>query len=321
MLERESVKDKLSDKDRPRNGTLPTDDLNSNPIKCHNSLEDEHFQALDRKPSLEKHSKERSRHGSHNDGHEKCHTENNQGSQQVLKSIIQEDKNEDLSVISIDKNSDQSNRKLEDCDVLFRSRSSEENDQKSRSDFKGKTQHSPDRRKLGSAKEPRRKSKTSKSSKGSSESLSFDSSEKYSKTLKLVNVTDDRSAGRPKSSEAQNKKRKKRSGGKQSVLEFAQESDCMETSKPKNKRAKTKHEDKQTDCDREKPSMSFESYLNYDENVSKRRERSAVKKSKRAMRDGKDRAPYMKTLKSTLISCAASDKQVCLKMTKGFTCR
>lgn len=321
MLERESVKDKLNDKDHPINGTLPTDDLNNNPIKGHNSLEDEHFQALDRKPSSEKHSKERSRHGSHNDGLEKCHTENNQGSQQVLKSIIQEVKNEDLSVISIDKNSDQRNRKLEDCDVLFRSRSSEENDQKSSSDFKGKTQHSPDRRKLGSAKEPRRKSKTSKSSKGSSESLSFDSSEKYSKTLKLVNVTDDRSAGRPKSSEAQNKKRKKRSGGKQSVLEFAQESDCMETSKPKNKRAKTKHEDKQSDCDREKPSMSFESYLNYDENVSKRRERSAVKKSKRAMREGKDRAPYMKTLKSTLISCAASDKQVCLKMTKGFTCR
>lgn len=308
------------DKDCPSNGTLPTDDLNNNPIKPQNSLEEEHFQALDRNASLEKHSKERSRHGSHNDRHEKYHIENIQGSQQVLKSITYEDKNEGLSVFSIDKNSDQSNRKLEDCDVLFRSRSSEENDQKSRSDFKGKAQSSSDRRKVGSAEELRRKSKTSKSSKGSSESLSFGSSEKYSKTFKLVNVTDDRSAGRPKISEAQNKKRKKRSGGKQSVWEFAQESDCMESSKPKSKRAKTKHEDKQSDCDNEEPSMSFESYLNYDETVSKRRERSAVKKSKRATREGKDGAPYMKTLKSTLKSCAASDKQVCLKVTKGFTC-
>lgn len=320
-MESESAKDKLNEKDRPSNGTFPTDDLNNNPIKSDNSFEDEQFQALEGKASSEMHSKERSRHGSRNNGHEKCHTENNEGSQDVLKSAIHEDKNEDFSVISIDKNRDQSNRKLEDCDVLFSGRSSEENDQKSRSDFKAKTQHSSDRRKLGSTGEPQRKSKTSKSSKGSSESLSFDASEKYSKTLKLVNVSDDRSAGKPKSSEAQNKKKKKRSGGKQSLLEFAQESDCMESSKPKIKRAKTKHEDKQRDCDSEKPSMSFESYLNYDENVSKRRERSAVKKAKRATRQGNDRAPYMKTLKSTLISCAASDKQVCLKVTKGFTCR
>lgn len=306
-----SVKDKLNDKDCPSKGTFPTDDLNNNQITSQNSLKEEQFLALDRKPRSEKHSKDRSRHGSHNDRHEKCHAENNQVSQQVLRRVIHED--EDLSVISIDKNSDQKNRKLKDC---------EENDQKSRSHLKGKTQSSCNRGKLGSAEEPPRKSRTSKSSKGSSEFLSFDTSGKYSKTLKLVSVTDDRSAVRPKSSEAQNKKRKKRSGEKQSVLEFAQESDFMESSKPKNKRAKTKHEDQQSDCDSDEPSMSFESYLNYDENVSKRRVRLAVKKSKRPLIEGKDRTPYMRALKSTLISCAASDKSVSgCKLTKGFTYR
>lgn len=277
----------------------------------HKSLKEEDFLALDRKPRSEKRSKDRSRHGSHNDRHEKCHAENNQVSQQVLRRIIRED--EDLSVISVDKNGDQKNRKLKDCD---------ENEQKSRSDLKGKAQSSCNRGQLGSARESHRKSRTSKSSKGSSESLSFDTSEKKSKTLKLVSVTDDRSAVRPKSSEAQNRKRKKRSGEKQSVLEFAQESDCMEPCKPKNKKAKAKHEDQRSDCGRGEPSMSFESYLNYDENVSKRRERLAVKKSKRALREGKDRAPSMRTLKSTIISCAAADKPVSRdKSPKGFTCR
>lgn len=295
-----SVKDKLNDRDCPSNTTFPTDDLNNNQITFNESVKEEYFLAIERKPRSEKHRKDGSRHESHNDRHEKYHTENNQVSQQALRRITHED--EDLSVISIEQNSDQKNRRLKDCD---------ENDQKSRSDLKGKTKRSCNGRKLGSTKEPRRKSRTSKSSKGSSESLSFDTSEKYPKTLKLVSVTDDRSAVRPKSSEAQNKKRKKRSGEKQSVLEFAQESDCMETFNQKNKRAKTKHEDQQSVFDTEEPSMSFESYLNYDENVSKRRERLAVKKSKRALREGKDRTPYMRTLKSTLISCAASDKPVC----------
>lgn len=178
--------------------------------------------------------------------------------------------------------------------------------QKSKSDLKGKAKSSRNRGNVGSAKESHRKSRTSKSSKGSAESLSFDTGGKNSKTLKLVSVTDDRSAVRPKSSEAKNKKRKERIEEKQSVLGFAQESDCMESSKRKNKKAKAKHEDQQSDCDREEPSMSFESYLNYDKNVSKRTERLATKKWK----EGKDRAPYMRTLKSTLISCTASVKPV-----------
>lgn len=296
-----SVKDKLNDdKDCSSNGAFSTDDLNNNQIKSHCASEEDHFQASDRKPRSEKHSKDRSRRGSHNDRHQKCHTENNQVSQQR---ISHED--EDFGAISVNKIG-----KSEHCG---------ENDQKSRSDLKGKAESSSNRGKLGSAEQLHRKSKTSKSSKGSLESLSFDTSEKRSTTLKLVSVTGDRSAVRPKSSEAQNKKRKKRSGGEQSVLGFAQESDCMESSKPQNKRAKTKHEDQQSDCDSEAPSMSFESYLNYDDNVSKRREKLAVKKSKRASREGKDRTPYMKTSKSTSRSCAASDKPVKLLKAKGFT--
>lgn len=311
-MESVSAKEKQNEKDCPRSGTILPDDLNNNLMKSHNTLEHEHIQALDSTASSEKDCTE-SRRGSHNDRHEKRPTENNKESRQVLKIGAHEDKDEDSRLISTDKNS-KSKRKLEDCDLLFRS--SEENGENSTTDYKGKTKCSSDRGTVGSAKGPPMKLKTSKPSKGSAESLSFDSSRRYSKTLKLVNDTDDSSAGRPRCSEAQNKKRKKRSGGKkQSVFEISQESDCMESSKLKKKRARTKHEGKQIDCDSEEPSMSFESYLNYDENVSKRRERSAEKKHKRATRAIK-KEPYVKTPKPSSISCAASDKQVCLKVTQ-----
>lgn len=284
LLEKVSIKDKLNDdKDCSSNGTLPTKDLNNNQIQPYNASEEKHFKAPERKPRSEK--QDRSRHRSDNDRHQKCHPE-------VLRRISNKD--EELSGIFANKNG-----KLEHCD---------ENGENSRSNLKGKAQSSSDWEKLGSAKEAPRKSRTSKSSKGSSQSLLFAASGKHSKTSNLVSVADDRSPVRPKNSEAQNEKRKKCSRGKRSVSAFAQESDSMESSQPKSKRAKTKHVDPQSGCDSEEPCMSFESYLNYDENVSKRREKLAVKKSKRALREGKDQTPYMKTSTSRL--CTASDKPV-----------
>lgn len=309
-----SVEDKLDYRDCPSNGIFTVDDSNNNLTKTQNSLDDEHFKTSDRNEKI--------RHRHHSESLEKCRKENNQVSQNVMKqkSVIQGDKNHNSSLVAIEKKSDQSNRKAEDGDVLLRSRSSADIDQKSRSDCKANAKSSTDRGKLGSIKESNKKSKTSKSSKESTESLSFEPCEKYSKTLKLANVTDDRSSGQPKSSEAPNKKRKKISEEKQLVLKLTQKSESGGYSKQKNKRAKTKHEDKQRDSDKEEPSMSFESYLNYDENILKRRERSGVKKPKRTMRAVKEMTS-MKTFSSTL-PAAASAQQVCFESDfKCFTCR
>lgn len=306
-----SVENKLDYRDCPSNGIFTVDDSNNNLTKTQNSLDDKHFKTSDRNDKI--------RHRHHSP--EKCRKENNQVSQNVLKqkSVIQGDKNDSSSLVAIEKKSDQSNSKAEDGDVLHRSRSSEDIDQKSRSDCKANAKSSSDRGKLGSNKESNKK--TSKSSKERTESLSFEPCEKYSKTLKLANVTDDRSSGQPKSSEAPNKKRKKNNEEKQSVSKLTRQSESGGYSKQKNKRAKRKHEDKQSDSDKEEPSMSFESYLNYDENVLKRRERSGVKKPKRTMRAVKE-TTSMKKFRSTLLPGAASAKQVCLESDfKCFKCR
>ncbi|XP_020776770.1 elongin A, like isoform X2 [Boleophthalmus pectinirostris] len=67
-------------------------------------------------------------------------------------------------------------------------------------------------------------------------------------------------------SEAQNRRRKKHDNHK-----------CKEKS-PVTKDKKSKHREKVTNNDAEEPTMSFESYLNYDENVSKKKERPKPKK-------------------------------------------
>lgn len=310
-----SVEDKLDYRDSPSNGFFTVDDSNNNLTKTQNSLDDEHFKTSDRNEKI--------RHRHHSESLEKCRKENTQVSQNVLKqkSVIQGDKNDSSSLVAIEKKSDQSNSKAGDGDVFLRSRSSENINQKSRSDYKANVKSSCDRGKLGSFKESNKKSKTSKSSKESTESLSFEPCEKYSKTLKLTNVTDDRLSGQPKSPEVPNKKGKKNNEEKQSVSKLTQESESGGFSKRKNKRAKRKHEDKQSDSDKEEPSMSFESYLNYDENVLKRRERSGVKKPKRTMRAVKE-LTSMKTFSSTLLPAAASAKQVCFESgLKCFTSR
>lgn len=310
-----SVEDKLHYRDCPSNGIFTVEDSNNNLTKTQNSLDHEHFKTSDRNEKI--------RHRHHSESLEKCRKENNQVSQNVLKqkSVIQGDKNDSLSLVAIEKKSDQNNSQAEDGDVFLRSRSSENIDQKSRSDCKANAKSSSVRRKLGSIKESNKKSKTSKSSKESMESLSFEPCEKYSKTLKLTNVTDDRSSGQPKSSEVPNKKRKKNNEKKQSVSKLTRESESGGYLKQKNKRAKRKHEDKQSDSDKEEPSMSFESYLNYDENVLKRRERSGVKKPKRTMKAVKEMTS-MKTFHSTLLAGAASAEQVWFESDfKCFTCR
>uniref|UniRef100_A0A096M5J7 Elongin A, like n=1 Tax=Poecilia formosa TaxID=48698 RepID=A0A096M5J7_POEFO len=71
----------------------------------------------------------------------------------------------------------------------------------------------------------------------------------------------------------------------------------------KHKKAKMGHQDAESNGDEEEPSMSFESYLNYDVNVEKKKEHSGVKKApkmvKTASKEPKSKHPGTKPLKSS----------------------
>ncbi|XP_026209858.1 elongin A, like isoform X2 [Anabas testudineus] len=194
---------------------------------------------------------------------------------------IQEGKLDDS--VSKKKKNDHSDRKSRDGDTLHGNKHSEIT-QKSRSNYR-------EMMKSTCEKESIKKSKSSKeSSKEGKESFLFGS-----KMLKL-NV-------KGESLEAQSRKRKKSSRERN---EHNQESE--------NKKAKIKPKDMEHDSEQQQPSMSFESYLNYDVNVFKRRERRVVKKpSHKIKNDIKDEAakePGLKSYKSLVMSLhATSPKQ------------
>ncbi len=250
------------------------EDLNNNFLT---SNDEAFFETGNRTADSEKQCEEHKRHEDQHENQEKSQQESQNISQiDVLKKKIeiQEDKI-DNSVVS--------KRKKNDCNS--------------------------DSGRFGSEKESNKKSKTSKEwSKEGKESFSFESSDKYSKTLKVTNVKDDTSSGIPRSSEAQNKKRKKTGKEKHAALKYKQESE---------NKGHSKHKDKESDS--AEPSMSFESYLNYDVNVFKRKERSAVnkppKKIKTAAKEEATKDAGMKAFKTPVMSVnVTSPKQVYLTM-------
>ena len=200
----------------------------------------------------------------------KDQTENQDKGHDISQKIeIQEDKMEEW-VVAKEKKNDQSDR--ESGEVVIKN--SEEAHQKSRSDSREASKSSCDSGRFWSEKELNKKSKPSKeSSAEGKDSFPLESDEKRSKTFKRSDVRDGGSSGVSRSSEAQNGKRKR--SGKEKHKQHKQE--CDKKGHPKHKKAKTKHKDKESDC--EAPSMSFESYLNYDVNVFKKKERSGVKKA------------------------------------------
>ncbi|XP_035518867.1 elongin A, like isoform X2 [Morone saxatilis] len=289
-----SVKYKLDDQNCPNNESLTIEELNNNCLTSHykNSSDKVLFKTGNVKDNTEKECEEQIRHEDQNENQEK---KQSISQNDVLpKEIeIQEDQM-DNTVVSKGKKSDQSNRKSGDGDIP----------QKSRSDSREKIKSSSDSVRFGSEKESNKKSKASKESpKEGRESFSFESSDKLSKTLKLANVKDDRPSGISESSEAQNRKRKKTDKEKHTTLKHKQES---ENTKHKNKKAKMKHKDKGSDSRPEEPSMSFESCLNYDANVFKRKEKSAVKKPpkkiKTAVKEKETKDSGLKLLRSPVTS-------------------
>ncbi|XP_070772690.1 elongin A, like [Enoplosus armatus] len=293
-----SVKDKLDDQNCPNNGSLTMEDLNNNRLtshdKCQNSSDEALFKTGNRKADSEKQHEEQTRHNDQNENEKNQQESQNVSQNDVLgkKNEIQEDKM-DNSVVSKKKKDDQSNRKSGDGDSLLEN--SEDTHQESRSDSR------EDFKRFESEKKSNKKSKTSKeSSKEGKESFSFECDDRYSKMFKLANVKDDRPPEILRSSEAQNKKREKTGKEKCSTLKYKQESENTGQSKHKHKKAKIKH--KGSDSDPPEPSMSFESYLNYDVNVFKRKERSGVKKPskkiKTVVKEEATKHPGMKGFKS-----------------------
>lgn len=296
------------------------EDLNNNVLtyqdKRQNSLNKSLFETEN--TNSEKQVKEQRRFRDHNENQEKCPLENQKVSQNVLKkkTVIQEDKIDPL-VVSTEKIKDQSNEKSGEGDVLLRSKILEDTKQKSRSDPKLK--NNSDREGMGPAKVSDKKSNASKESlEESKEVFSFESSDKYSGTL-LANVKEGRLSGLPGSSKAQSRKRKKTGEEKPVAVELTQESENKRHLKHKHKKVKTKHQDKESEP--EEPSMSFESYLNYDKNVLKRKKRCGVKKPpQKAMMEVKEltQDAAMKEFKFPVRPNIISEKQVCLDTSSAF---
>ncbi|XP_031697637.1 elongin A, like [Anarrhichthys ocellatus] len=291
-----SVKDKLDDQSCPSNGSLTMKDSNNNCLKSHiksqNSSEEALFKTGSRKADSEKQCKEQKRHKDQNKNQEKCQQKNQLISQNdILKKNIdiQEDQM-DNSVVSKKMKRNERDGKSRDTDTLLANKNSE--------DAHG--QSSFDNGRFGSEKKSNKKLK--ESSREGKESFSFESSHKHSETLKLASVKDDISSEILRTSEAQNKKRKKTSKEKHGTLKYNQESEKKGNSQKK--KAKIKHKDKQSES--EDPSLSFESYLNYDVNVFKRKERSGVKKPpktlKTVVKEEATKGPGMKPFRSHVMS-------------------
>ncbi|XP_029926320.1 elongin A, like [Myripristis murdjan] len=101
-------------------------------------------------------------------------------------------------------------------------------------------------------------------------------------------------------------KRRQPAEKNQAGLKYNQQSDNEGRPDPKNKKAKKNHKEKLCENDQEEPSMSFESYLNYDLNLSKRKERSGPKNPPKKMKTHETEAPAgepdTKSLKSSMRS-------------------
>lgn len=111
------------------------------------------------------------------------------------------------------------------------------------------------------------------------------------------------------SSGTQDMKRKRPSEQKDDALSR----ETVDKEHSKRKKSKTKHAEKASKS--EQPSLSFESYLNYDVNVLKRKVKPGVKPPKKTVEKEVTKDSGMEAIRSKVASCVASEKQVSLTMT------
>uniref|UniRef100_H3DGL9 Elongin A, like n=2 Tax=Tetraodon nigroviridis TaxID=99883 RepID=H3DGL9_TETNG len=229
---------------------------------------------------------------------QKDHDEKHSSSQDISREKIQMDgeKNE-KPVFSKVKNCDRSGRKAAECDTLPESQNADDFKQKNaRPDSKTGSKSSSDRRR----------------SKNHNRSLTPECSQKRSKTSRAANAKDDSCSSTSWSSEAQNGKRPNE---QDNPLQFTTEPENKEHSK--HKKAKTKHVENESKS--EEPSLSFESYLNYDVNVLKKKVKSGGKPPPKTVGKEATKEPGIEAVSSKVAPFVASEKQMNASVTEPMT--
>ncbi|XP_076022721.1 elongin A, like [Genypterus blacodes] len=265
-----SLKDKLDDQDCPNYRSLTIDKPKclTPDGKTQDTSNELSMRTVNKKGMTEKQQdEEQQRHEVKKEScpHATGHTENQS---EVMKKREEYQEDETSSPINCKKkNNDGSCGKSGSGDTVQLATKTSDTHQKSRHVSREKSQSSCETAITHSEKKPQPRSKSA--SKEVKAPVSFESSDKYSKTsLKHNNVKSERPSRRSDSSEAHNKKRKKPGTEKHLSLK-----DEQEPGNTRNKRARTKCKDGKSD----EPSMSFECCLNYDLNAPKRRERTGAK--------------------------------------------
>ncbi|XP_007546207.1 elongin A, like isoform X2 [Poecilia formosa] len=284
-LDSVSVKNKEDDQSCSDYGSPQNDDNNNCPTSNHEdqyTSDEQAHKMLSKKEELEEQKRKLSVDKNDKKRREESKT-------QLWKDIsksraeIQEDKMD---------NNVASKMRKQNSDNMHGNKSFEGSYKKSKSESREKLKGTSERE-----RESNTKSKPSKESMKNRET--FSSSDKHSKTLKWAK--EDRHLEMSRSSETRNRKRKKTDYEKHDNLKPHPDPESEKYSK--HKKAKMGHQDAESNGDEEEPSMSFESYLNYDVNVEKKKEHSGVKKApkmvKTASKEPKSKHPGTKPLKSS----------------------
>lgn len=280
-----SVKNKGDDQSCSDNGRLQKDKNNNCPASNHEDRDTLDEQAL--KVSSKKERSDEQKRKPNMDKNDKKNQEKNKTN--FLKSIskskaeIQEDETDNNVVSKV---------KKQNSDTMLGSKTFEGSYKKNKSESGEK---------LKGTSEIERESKVkSKPSKETSlkNREPFSSNDKHSKTLK--GAKEDKSLEMSKNSEVQPRKRKKNDQEKNDNLKYHPYPESKKYSKPK--KAKMVNKDAGSDSEQDKPPMSFESYLNYDVTLHKKKEHSGVKKApkttKTASKKLTSKDPETKPLKS-----------------------
>ncbi|XP_069000914.1 elongin A, like [Embiotoca jacksoni] len=287
------VKDKLDDQSCPDDGSVSVENVNSNCLTSQKKEQDSSDEAPFKKTknmkadSEKEQCEERQRKTEQNNNHKKSQEDQNISQSDILTKKIEIQQEMDNSM----KKKCQNDRKPAENETLLGNKTTEDTNEEFR--FESGRSVSERETKLKPDKE---------SSKESKEYFSFESSGKCSKILKVAK--DGTCSGTSRSSEAQKRNRKKNDQEKLYTLKYKPES--KNKSHSKHKQAATKHEKKQSTSNHDEPSMSFESYLNYDVNVFKRKEASGVKKPakkiKKGIKEKLTKDPGMQSFKSPAAS-------------------
>uniref|UniRef100_A0A3Q2DCX7 Elongin A, like n=1 Tax=Cyprinodon variegatus TaxID=28743 RepID=A0A3Q2DCX7_CYPVA len=274
----DSYKNKEGDRSCSGDGSWLNDENNNSPTSNNEALDDQA-----RKVPIKKEQMEEQRRKANVDKNNKKHQEiktNITKSNSKSKAEIQEDGMGDSVVCKL---------KKQNGDTMLGGKSYEGTPKKHRSES---------RQKLKGEKESCTKAKPSKES-SVKEKEPFPSCNKHLKTLK--GAKDCRLLEMSSSSEAQNRKRKKANDEKHGDPQYKSDPESKKYSK--SIKIQIRHRDAESNSEQEEPSMSFESYLNYDVNVHKKREHSGQKRTSKITRTAsKEQTPKdtgIKRLKSS----------------------